>query len=133
MRAICDTHVLLFWADDPRRLGRRATTLVDECVAAGELLCADISLWEIAMLHARGRLNKRANITCAAYIQDILTATGAGVLPITPEIAELAQEPRFLHGDPADRLIAATALIHHVPLITADDKLHAVAGLRCMW
>jgi PIN domain nuclease of toxin-antitoxin system len=92
-----------------------------------------MSLWEIAMLYARGRLNNRAGVTSSAYIQDILTGMGMAVLPITADIAELSQSAFFTHGDPADRLIAATALAHRAPLITADEKLHTIAGLRCMW
>ena len=55
------------------------------------------------------------------------------VLPITAEIAELSQSAVFSHGDPADRLIAATALVNRAALITADEKLHAIPNLRCIW
>ncbi len=55
------------------------------------------------------------------------------VLPITPEIAALAQDPRFTHGDPADRLIAATALAHEAARISADSRLAPVPGLRCIY
>lgn len=57
---------------------------------------------------------------------------GLKVLPIPPHPKQ-AQHPDFLHGDPADRLIAAMALVHRAPLITADEKLHRVPGLRCVW
>jgi PIN domain nuclease of toxin-antitoxin system len=55
------------------------------------------------------------------------------VLPITAEIAELSQSAVFSHGDPADRLIAATALAHRAALITADEKLRVIPNLRCIW
>jgi PIN domain nuclease of toxin-antitoxin system len=133
MHAICDTHVLLFWADQPKRLSKAARTAVERGIDDGALACADISLWEIAMLYARGRINNQAGVTATDYIRDILAAMTMTVLPITPEIAELAQGSLFTHGDPADRLIAATALMHRVPLVSADEHLRAVPGLRCIW
>jgi PIN domain nuclease of toxin-antitoxin system len=133
MPTICDTHILLFWADAPQRLSTAARDALDQGMAAGQLACCDISLWEIAMLQARGRIHRPPDLSIAAYLDDIVLAMGLTVLPITPAIAEQAQHPDFLHGDPADRLIAATALVHKAPIITADGKLRQVPGLRCVW
>lgn len=133
MRIICDTHILLFWADQPQRLSAPARIALERGIETGSLACADISLWEIAMLYARGRINNHAGIAAAAYIQDILTAMDIAVLPISAEIAALAQSELFAHGDPADRLIGATAMAHRLPLISADKQLHQVQGLRCIW
>jgi PIN domain nuclease of toxin-antitoxin system len=85
------------------------------------------------MLYARGRINNGAGVTSSDYIQDILTCMNMAVLPITADIAELSQSALFTHGDPADRLIAATALARRAPLISADGKLRATPGLRCIW
>jgi PIN domain nuclease of toxin-antitoxin system len=133
MLTICDTHILLFWADDPARLSAHAGAAVALGIESNQLACSDISLWEIAMLYARGRLNNRSGVSSRAYIQDILAGMNMAVLPITAEIAELSQSAAFIHGDPADRLIAATALAHHAPLVTADEKLRGTAGLQCIW
>ena len=129
MLTICDTHILLFWADNPSRLSEKALVALEK----GKLACADISLWEIAMLYARGRINNHAGVTAAAYIEDILLGLEVTVLPITPAIAELAQSDWFIHGDPADRLIAATSWVHRASLITADEKLRAIPKLHCIW
>ncbi len=133
MLTICDTNILLFWADDPKRLTAPAKAALDFGIESAGLACSDISLWEIAMLYAKGRVNNRAGITAADYIQTILTGMAMTVLPITPEIAELSQSTLFNHSDTADRLIAATALSHHASLITSDEKLRATHGLRCIW
>lgn len=133
MQIICDTHVLLFWADQPQRLSAAARAAVDRGIESGVLACADITLWEVAMLYARGRINNHAGVSAAAYIQDILAAMEMTVLPITAEIAELAQAAVFSHGDPADRLIGATALAHRLPLVSADEQLRNIPGLRCIW
>jgi PIN domain nuclease of toxin-antitoxin system len=133
MLTICDTHILLFWADQPTRLSPAASAAVDLGSAAGKLACSDISLWEIAMLYSRGRINQQAGVSSSAYIQDILTAMNMAVLPITAEIAELSQSGLFIHGDPADRIIGATAMAHRAQLVTADEKLRITPGLRCIW
>lgn len=129
---ICDTHALLFWADAPQRLGPKARQTMDEAAESGDLACCTISLWEIAMLDARGRLNI-ASDNVAGYIDDIISALNLQVLPITARIAQRTQHPDLLRNDPADRLIAATALEWRVPLITVDEKLHRLPGLRCIW
>jgi PIN domain nuclease of toxin-antitoxin system len=133
MQIICDTHVLLFWADQPQRLSASARAAVERGLETGTLACADISLWEIAMLYARGRINNHAGVTAADYLRDILDAMELSVLPITAEIAELAQSSLFAHGDPADRLIGATALAHRLPLVSADAQLRNIPGLRSIW
>ncbi len=124
---VLDTHVLVFDALDPGRLTPAAREVIQEAFERGVLACADISLWELAMLLARGRLE--VTVDPGQFISDLLLARGVRVLPITPEIAMLAQSERFLHGDPADRLIAATALAHGARLVTADRRLLDVADL----
>jgi PIN domain nuclease of toxin-antitoxin system len=133
MPTICDTHILLFWADAPQRLSTAARDALDQGMAAGQLACCDISLWEIAMLQARGRIHRPPDLSISAYLDDIVLAMGLTVLPITTAIAEQAQHSDFLHGDPADRLIAATALVHKAPIITADGKLRQMPELVCIW
>jgi len=131
MLTICDTHVLIFWQDDPARLSRKATVALDKGLQHKTLACADISLWEIAMLIQCGRLRK--DISPDQYMNDLILVLSLTVLAITPEIAQLSQQDFFTHKDPADRLIAATALFHNAPLITADKKLQQVKPLTVIW
>ncbi|MEO5331623.1 MAG: type II toxin-antitoxin system VapC family toxin [Magnetococcus sp. YQC-5] len=131
MPIICDTHVLLFWADAPHKLGASAQAAIEQGSKDKNLACSDISLWEIAMLFAKGRL--RQDIDAARYMDDIITAMALEVLPITPAIAVLAQSGIFPHNDPADRLIAATALHYKANLITIDQNLQNIPGLKTIW
>ena len=130
---ISDPPLQLVRADTRHRLSTLAHTAVERGIESGTLACSDITLWEVALLHARGRIDNCSGITSSEYLGDILTAMRMQVLPITAEIAELSQGTDFPNGDPADRLIAATALATRAPLVTADEKLHRIPGLRHIW
>lgn len=131
MQIICDTHALLFWADAPNRLGVLARAAIEQGIRDKNLACSDISLWEIAMLFAKGRL--RQDVDAVRYMDDIIVAMALEVLAVTPAIAVLAQSAIIPHGDPADRLIAATALHHKASLITIDKNLQSISGLKTIW
>ena len=128
---LLDTCALIYDALDPARLGRRAAHLIDEGAESGELACSDITLWETAMLAARGRL--ALPTSAAAFLTLALEARRIRVEPITPEIAEISCGDRFHHADPADRVIAATALVHDARIVTCDARLREVRGLKTIW
>ena len=128
---ICDTHILIFWQDDPVRLSASAGNAIETGLKNKTLACSDISLWEIAMLFHSGRL--RDDISPVQYMSDLCLALSLTVLPITPDIASLSQGNFFLHKDPADRLIAATAMHHNASLVTADKKIRALKEFNIIW
>lgn len=133
MRIICDTHVLLFWADQRERLSQPARIALEAGRQAGTLACSDMSFCEMAMLFRKGRLRVPPPHTPASYMENIVAALQLAVLPVSPMIAALAESGIVPHGDPGDRVIAATALHYNAPLITADGKLQALPQLRCLW
>jgi PIN domain nuclease of toxin-antitoxin system len=90
-----------------------------------------VSFWEITMLFARKRLVKP--VAPEIFMRDLVLAMELEVLTITPEIAVISQSKVFTHKDPADRLIAATAIYQGAPLITADSQLRSIAGLHVIW
>lgn len=129
---LLDTCALIFDALTPERLSARASNAIRQADKAGTLACADISLWEIAMLVAKDRIDPGTE--AKTFIDLLLTARNIKVLPITPEIAARSAQADFCpHGDPADRLIAATALLNKARLVTSDKKLAAVTGLQIVW
>jgi PIN domain nuclease of toxin-antitoxin system len=129
---LLDTCVLIYDALTPERLSKRATAELDRGRAAGTLACSDISLWEIAMLASRGRIAVPGEIK--NLLNDMVLANRLTILSITPEIAALsADEAVFAHKDPADRIIAATAMTNKVPLVTCDALLQGVRGLKTIW
>ncbi len=129
---LLDTHVLLWLAAEPRKLSRPAASAIRRSLRLGGLGVASISLWEIAMLLSAGRL--RAPGTSDDAIGLLLERTGVTVLEITPEVAALAtQFPESFPRDPADRLIAATARSHSIPLVTADERIQRSPLVKTIW
>jgi len=129
---LLDTCALIFDALTPERLSPVALQAIDEGEEKGELACSDISLWEIAMLIAKGRLAPGTDTL--TFLKLILAARRVRSLPILPEIAKIsADEGLFRHHDPADRIIAATALYYRGRLVTCDERLQAVEGLVIVW
>lgn len=129
---LLDTHVLIWDALAPDRLSRRARQAIVAANQGDGIVVCDISLWEMAMLVQKGRV--QVNADCQTFISLVLQANKTIVQPITPQIAALAvQFGDEINRDPADRLIAATALAEDIPLVTADQNLHAAKMISTLW
>jgi len=129
---ILDTCVIIYDALAPEQLSERAADELNKGRAAGNLACSDITLWEIGMLMSKERL--KPAMPPRSFLTDVVAANRLRVLPITPEIAYLASyHADFSHGDPADRIIAATTLLHKASLLTCDIRLRKVKGLKTIW
>jgi PIN domain nuclease of toxin-antitoxin system len=128
---LLDTCTLIFAALTADRLSANALRAIEDGETNGTLVCADISLWEIAMLVSKGRLDP--GIDSTAFCRLMLDARGIRVLPITPEIATDAVRIEIPQADPADRLIAATARAHRAPLVTADERLRESTAVETIW
>jgi PIN domain nuclease of toxin-antitoxin system len=116
---LLDTHAAVWLAID-QGLGKQSQRIVDKALADDHLAISAISFWELAMLIAKRRLRA---VKSAGELRAKMLAAGIRELPLTGEIAILAAELENLNGDPADRIIAATAIAHDATLMTADDRL----------
>lgn len=129
---LLDTHVLLWLCLEPKRLSRSAASAIRKVVSTGGIGIASISLWEIAMLIALGRLSPRG--TPDAWISELVETSGVVVKELTPAIAVLStQFPNDFPADPADRLIAATARAEGLTLITRDVKIRKSSLVETIW
>jgi PIN domain nuclease of toxin-antitoxin system len=116
---ILDSHVLHWWSAEPERLSPTAAKLISETDLLG---VADISWWELAWLAHHERI--AVAIPVRSWLEQL--AAQVRTLPLTPAIAETATRlPSSFPGDPADRLIFATAVEHGCPLLTKDARLLA--------
>ena len=127
---VLDTHVVAWAADDPKRLSPDAASAIRRARRGGGLAVSAITLWELAQLVARGRVQLYGSVETSvkALIEDMT------VIPITPEIAALAtQFPDDYPRDPVDRLIGATARAEGLTLVTRDERIRRSPLIRTVW
>ena len=127
---LLDTHVLV-WLDEANpRLGATAVEIIDKAFHAGLAAVSAISFWEVGMLIRKGRI--RFEMDLGVWRDDFLEQ-GLVELAVTGEIGIRAADFENFHGDPADRLIAASALQHSATLLTADERLlSSKLGTKCL-
>jgi len=119
---LLDTHTLVWLMEGNDRLSASSRDFVEGAAQRGELYLSAISIWEVAMLEAKGRLTFQQD--CRAWVRDVLAAPGLRLAQLTPDIAvDSTRLPGDLHGDPADRIIAATARSLGAVLVTADSRI----------
>ena len=122
MSVLLDTHMWVWWLTPDSPLSRAERAALDAEAARRELFLSAISLWETQILHAKQRLELPlpfADWLARAADERVIT-----VLPLSVEVVfALDALPAAFHGDPADRLIVATARAHAMPLATHDAAI----------
>ncbi|HEX4936921.1 MAG TPA: type II toxin-antitoxin system VapC family toxin [Gemmatimonadaceae bacterium] len=120
---LLDTHVWLWLLEGDESQWSRATgALLDRVGSASRLLVSDISAWEVAVKAGKGKLT--LSIDVAVWLQRAERAPGIRFLPLDRQQLLLSTRlPGEVHGDPADRMLLAATLLHHVPLVTADRAI----------
>lgn len=114
---VLDSHVVHWWSAEPERISSAASKAIGD---ADELAVADISWFELAWLARHERIV--VTIPIAAWLGRL--ATQVRTIPVTPAIATTAVSlPSSFPGDPADRLIYATAIENGWQLVTKDQRL----------
>jgi PIN domain nuclease of toxin-antitoxin system len=127
---ILDTHVWIWLVSEPERLSRSAAEGIATASALG--VCP-ISCWEVATKAALGKLTLDRDVR--AWVRLALAHERVVVAELSVDAAVTAGGLGLegFHGDPADRLIAATALHLQVPVITKDERLRAFPRLQTVW
>ncbi|MGH7590308.1 MAG: type II toxin-antitoxin system VapC family toxin [Gemmatimonadales bacterium] len=126
---LLDTHVWIWLVEGQvHRVGPKVPALVERAATEERLVLSAISWWELGMLLERGRITLAKELT--AWISANRTTPGARMEVITPSIAlDSARLPDLDHGDPADRVLAATARELDATLVTCDAELIAYGAL----
>jgi PIN domain nuclease of toxin-antitoxin system len=127
---VLDTHVWLWWVTDPRRLSHTARDAIDRTERLG---VATISCWEVAMLAEAGRIELDRAV--ATWVEQALADARTQSLPLTSAVAVRAAllGREGFGGDPADRIIYATARDAGASLLTRDERLRAFDPRGTLW
>lgn len=129
---VLDTHVLIWWLDDPSKLSTRARRAIRRSAADGSVIVSAISLFEISTLLRRGRL--QLAVEGRQWFAALTSLPELRIEPVTADIAWLGgADDDHLPGDPADRIIAATAHALSCKLVTADRKLRSAGFVEVVW
>ena len=127
---LLDTRAMIWLSYEPGTLSRPAASAIKRARLSGGLAISAISLWEFAWILNAGLLTLEK--TVEATVEEV--AAFFSVRPITPKIA--AQATQFgsdFPKDPADRLIAATALVEGLTLVTSDEAIRRNRYVRTLW
>lgn len=125
---VLDTHAWIWWASEPARLGRRGRAAID---AADRIGVPAVCAFEVAAAVSRGRITlDRAPLE---WIEQALALPHVELLPLSPPVAVKATQLGAFHGDPADRLIVATAVLAGATLVTKDQNIRAYGAVSSIW
>jgi PIN domain nuclease of toxin-antitoxin system len=125
LKLLMDTHIWLWRFREPTRLGKRVLRHLND--SENELWLSPISTWEALTLHYKGRIRIKEDVS-----EWLAMATaGSQEAPFTHEIALIARQLP-LHQDPADRILAATAEVLDLTLVTADERLLGLGTIRTL-
>lgn len=120
---LLDTHTWIWlMMGQENQLTAAAVSSVEETARRGRVLISAISVWELSMLVAKGRIRLAKDVL--EWVRDALGVPGVELLSLSPEISvESSRLPGRFHGDPADRILVATARVHQLTLVTKDTGI----------
>lgn len=122
MRIILDTHIWVWWLLPGSPLPDQERRALDRIATDQGILLPAICLWEAQMLHRKKRI--ALPIPFSTWLRRATAADMLNVLPLSADTVIAVDDlPARFHGDPADRMIVATARVHDLPLATHDDAI----------
>jgi PIN domain nuclease of toxin-antitoxin system len=129
---LLDTHVLIWMVEADHRLSDATKDLLRQGSREAALVVSAITPWEIALLVEKKRVKLKSDVQ--VWIDTALGLQGIRLEPLSPAIAVASTRlPWEMHGDPADRILAATARHLGATLITADELLLKAGAEGNLW
>lgn len=115
MRLLLDTHVLLWWLNEPTRLGTDARIAISD--EANEVFVSAVNVWEVSIKSQLGKLDQPVDLLGAIKYYEFKE------LPVSLNHALAVRDLPLLHRDPFDRLLIVQAVTEDCLLVTSDDKI----------
>jgi len=129
---VLDTHVWVWWVSGIEELPLKIIRLIEKAIDQKAIYISCISVWEVAQLIERGRLQITLDVNNWVAKSEALPFVH--FIPVDNVIAlRSVQLPSPLHPDPADRIIIATALNLGFSLVTRDERLARYAHVQTIW
>lgn len=128
MRALLDTHVLLWWLFDDPALSKRARDIIAD--PDNDVLVSSVAGWEISTKHRLGKLPEAEE--AVRDLPALLRRARLEVLPITLEHALAAGALPGPHRDPFDRMLIAQSRLEKLPLLSSD-RVFKQYKVRTLW
>jgi PIN domain nuclease of toxin-antitoxin system len=129
---LLDTQVVAWMAGRPERLSRAARRAVERESHRSGLAIASATLFELAQMAASGAIRIRR--TPAEWLAELVREAGLGVRDITTDVAAVAAHlPPGFPADPFDRLIAGTAIVERMSLVTSDSRIRESRVVKTIW
>ena len=128
MKLLLDTHIILWSVAEPERLALKVAEELES--DANELWFSPISVWETLLLAEKGRISGGADNERA--VRGIFSRVPLKEAPLNQEVAIQSRLVELPHQDPADRFIAATAVVFGLTLVTADTRIINSAAIPIM-
>ena len=125
MNLLLDTHVLLWWDNQNKRLNANARSVIAD--PANQIFVSAVSIWEIAIKRRLKKLRFRGSPVAA------IAANGFHELPVLVIDAEHAGDLAWQHNDPFDRMLVAQARRLGFTLITADAAIRGYPNIAQIW
>ena len=128
MKLLLDTHVILWSAAEPEKLPSKIAEELEK--ELNELWFSPISVWEILLLAEKGRVVIKADHEKS--IRKMFKKLPFREAVINQEVAIQSRKINLPHQDPADRFLAATAIVYDLTLVTADKRLIDAKGFSVL-
>ena len=129
---VLDTHAWVWWVSGSATLPRAASLLLERGMREQTIRVSSISVWEVAQLVSRGRLELTMDVT--DWIAKSESLPFLQFVPVDNRIAlRSTRLPEPFHADPADRIIVATTLSLGGTLVTKDNKLRRYPNVATSW
>jgi PIN domain nuclease of toxin-antitoxin system len=131
LTVLLDTHIWIWWVSKQAELSDKERAALDAAAQAGEVALSAISLWEVQVLFAKRRLE--VDMPFEAWLLQAAAPSAVKLIPLDiGVIFALNRLPESFHGDPADRIIVATARAFDLPLATRDGAIRRSDAAR-LW